>query len=127
MTDILAVTPPGAAPGGHYSPGVIHGGLVYVSGQLPFPPGDTERRLGSVAEQAEQALRNVEGVLNAAGTSLSRVIQMTIYISDGDDWGEVNEVYSRILGDHRPARAVVPVNPLHFGAAIEIQAVAAAD
>ena len=125
MSKIEAVQPAGAPPGGHYSPGIVHSGVVYVSGQLPFVPGDTERRLGSVAEQAEQALRNVESVLQAAGTSLDRVLQMTIYISDGDDWGTVNEVYSRVLGDHRPARAVVPVSPLHYGAAIEIQAIAA--
>lgn len=125
MSEIQPVTPPGAAPGGHYSPGIVHGGLIYVSGQLPLVPGDTERRLGTVAEQVEQALRNVESVLVAAGSTLDRVLQMTIYISDGDDWGMVNEVYSRVLGSHRPARAIVPVSPLHFGAAIEIQAIAA--
>lgn len=124
MSEIQPVTPPGAAPGGHYSPGIVHGGLVYVSGQLPLVPGDTERRLGTVSEQAEQALRNVESVLVAAGSTLDRVLQMTIYISDGDDWGVVNEVYARILGSHRPTRAIVPVSPLHFGAAIEIQAIA---
>ena len=125
MSEIQPVTPPGAAPGGHYSPGIVHGGLIYVSGQLPLVPGDTERRLGTVAEQVEQALRNFESVLVAAGSTLDRVLQMTIYISDGDDWGMVNEVYSRVLGSHRPARAIVPVSPLHFGAAIEIQAIAA--
>lgn len=125
MSEIRLVTPPGAAPGGHYSPGVVYNGLAYVSGQLPFTPGDSERRLGTVAEQAEVALRNVESVLQACGSELSKLIQVTIYISDGDDWGTVNEVYSRILGDHRPARAVVPVSPLHFGAAIEIQAIGA--
>jgi len=95
-----------------------------VSGQLPFRPGDGTRSLGNVAEQTEQALRNVEAVLVAAGSSLGRTIQMTIYVSDGDDWPTVNEVYGRVLGEHRPARAVVPVNDLHFGAAIEIQAIA---
>ncbi len=126
MSDIRTVTPPGAPPGGHYSPGVVYGGLVYVSGQLPFRPGDADRTLGTVAEQAEQALRNVESVLRAAGSALDRVLQMTIYLSDGDDWGTVNQVYARMLGEHRPARAVVPVSELHFGAAIEIQAIAAA-
>lgn len=96
-----------------------------MSGQLPFAPGDTERTLGDVAEQTEQALRNVESVLVEAGSRLERVIQMTIYVSDGDDWATVNEVYGRVMGGHRPARAVVPVNPLHYGAAIEIQAIAA--
>lgn len=125
MSEIRPVSPPGAPPGGHYSPGVVHAGLVYVSGQLPFAPGDTERTLGDIAEQTEQALRNVESVLLEAGSSLDRVVQMTIYVSDGDDWATVNEVYGRVMGSHRPARAVVPVNPLHYGAAIEIQAIAA--
>ena len=113
------------AAGGHYSQGIRHQGVVYVSGQLPFAPGDSSRSLGSVAEQTEQALRNVEAILEAGGSGLDRVVQMTIYISDGDDWGTVNEVYARVLGDHRPARAVVPVAPLHYGAAIEIQAIGA--
>jgi len=125
MSQIRPVQPSGAPPGGHYSPGVVHGGLVYVSGQLPFRPGDANRALGNVTEQTEQALRNVESVLVAAGSSLDRTIQMTIYVSDGEHWSDVNEAYARILGDHRPARAVVPVNELHYGAAIEIQAIAA--
>ena len=125
MTQIHPVQPPGAPPGGHYSPGVVHGGLIYVSGQLPFAPGDTSRTLGSVAEQTEQALRNVEAVLVASGSALNRTIQMTIYVSGGEHWSAVNETYARVLGEHRPARAVVPVNELHYGAAIEIQAIAA--
>ncbi len=126
MSPIVPVqTHEAPAAGGHYSQGIVHGGLVYVSGQLPFRPGDANRVLGSVADQAEQALNNVAAILEAGGSSLARTLQVTIYISDGDDWGTVNEVYTRMLGDHRPARAVVPVSPLHFGAAIEIQAIGA--
>lgn len=126
MSEISYVRTDGApAAGGHYSQGVVHGGRVYVSGQLPFVPGSSDRTFGSVSEQTEQALRNVEAILEAAGSGLDRVLQMTIYISNGDDWGTVNEVYARVLGEHRPARAVVPVSPLHFGAAIEIQAIGA--
>ncbi|MEZ4417039.1 MAG: Rid family detoxifying hydrolase [Gemmatimonadota bacterium] len=126
MSAIRSVTTDRApAAGGHYSQGIVYGGLVYVSGQLPFRPGDPTRALGTVAEQAEQALRNVEAILEAGGSSLSRTVQMTIYISNGDDWATVNDVYTRMLGEHRPARAVVPVAPLHYGAAIEIQAIGA--
>lgn len=126
MSAIRPVTTDRApAAGGHYSQGIVHGDVVYVSGQLPFRPGDATRTLGTVAEQAEQALRNVQAILDAAGSGLDRVLQMTIYISNGDDWGTVNEVYTRVMGDHRPARAVVPVSPLHYGAAIEIQAIGA--
>ena len=113
-------------PAGHYSPGISHAGLVFVSGQLPMKPGAKEHVVGSIEEQTEQCLRNVEGVLKAAGSSLDRVLQMTIYIADGDLWGPVNATYARVMGEHRPARAVVPVKTLHFGYQIEIQAIAAA-
>jgi len=81
---------------------------------------------GDIETQTELALKNVEAVLNAAGSDLSRVLQMTIYISDIELWGKVNAVYARMMGDHRPARAIVPVKDLHFGTQIEIQAIALA-
>ena len=81
---------------------------------------------GAIEEQTELALRNVEHVLKAAGSDLTRVLQMTIYISDIELWGKVNEVYARVMGDHRPARAIVPVKDLHFDTKIEIQAIALA-
>jgi len=65
-------------------------------------------------------------VLRAAGSSLDRIVQMTVYIPDGELWGAVNTVYARVMGSHRPTRAIVPVSPLHYGALIEIQAVALA-
>ena len=117
--------PGAAAPSGHYSPGIVHGGLVFVSGQLPIVPGQTEHRIGTIEEQTEQCLRNVERVLAAAGSSLNQCVQMTVYLSDGDLWGRVNAVYATILGSHRPARAVVPVKDLHYGYQIEIQAIGA--
>ncbi|MBM4194172.1 MAG: RidA family protein [Gemmatimonadetes bacterium] len=114
-------------PLGHYSPGVRHGGFIFVSGQLPMVPGATSHTIGTIEEQTEQALRNVESVLVAAGSSLDKVVQMTVYISDGDLWGRVNAVYAKVMGEHRPARAVVPVKELHYGYQIEIQAIAAGD
>jgi len=80
---------------------------------------------GDIETQTELALRNVEAVLHAAGSDLSRVIQFTIYVSDIELWGAVNKKYAEILGDHRPARAVIPVKDLHFDTKIEIQAIAA--
>jgi 2-iminobutanoate/2-iminopropanoate deaminase len=127
MTLITSVQPPGmATPQGHYSPGIIAGGFVFVSGQLPMDPATGQVVPGGIEAQTERALRNVELVLVAAGASLDRVLQMTIYISDGDKWGAVNATYAKVMGAHRPARAVVPVSPLHYGALIEIQAIAAA-
>jgi len=120
----LVLTPNAPAPGGHYSQAVVHNGLVYVSGQLPIDPKTGEKKLGSIEEQTEQTLNNVRAILQAAGGDLNRVLKMTIYISEISLWGKVNEVYARVMGDHRPARAVVPVKDLHHGFQIEIEAIA---
>ena len=115
-----------AVPKGHYTPGYVANGFVFVSGQLPFDPA-TGVIVGTTAEeQTERTLRNVELILHAAGSSLDRVVQMTIYIPDGELWGAINTVYARIMGSHRPSRAIVPVWPLHYGALVEIQAIALA-
>jgi len=112
-------------PAGHYSPGVVHNGLVYVSGQLPMDMKTREPFAGDIETQTELALRNVEAVLHEAGSDLDQVVQMTIYVSDIELWGKVNETYARVMGDHRPARAVIPVKDLHFDTKIEIAAIAA--
>jgi 2-iminobutanoate/2-iminopropanoate deaminase len=112
-------------PKGHYSPGFEHNGLVFVSGQLPMDLKTRVPFTGSVEEQTELALRNVEHVLEAAGTDLNHVLQMTIYVSDMEMWDAVNKTYARVMGDHRPARAMIPVKDLHFDTKIEIQAIAA--
>ena len=111
-------------PKGHYSPGIEHNGLIFVSGQLPMSLDTREPFTGDIGEQTELALRNVEAVLKEAGSDLRHVLQMTIYVSDMELWGAVNEAYSRVMGDHRPARAIVPVKDLHFDTKIEIQAIA---
>lgn len=112
-------------PKGHYSPAVEHNGLIFVSGQLPMNHVTGEVETGTIELQTEIALRNVERILQAAGSDLNHVLQFTIYVSEMDDWAAVNEVYKRILGEHKPSRAIVPVKDLHFGTKIEIQAIAA--
>jgi 2-iminobutanoate/2-iminopropanoate deaminase len=126
MATIRPIQTPGTArPLGHYSQAVVHGGLVFVSGQLPADLETGVVRLGSVEEQAELALSNLSRILDAAGSGLDRTLQVTIYLSSIEYWPVVNAVYARMLGDHRPARAVVPVSTLHYGTAVEIQAIAA--
>ncbi|MEK6284807.1 MAG: Rid family detoxifying hydrolase [Acidobacteriota bacterium] len=126
--DISTVSTPNApAAGGHYSQAVVYNGLVFVAGQLPIDPLTGERLTGSIEQQTEQCLKNIDEILKAAGSRLSRVLKMTVYISDIDLWSAVNTVYARMMGDHRPARAVVPVKDLHYGFKIEIEAVAATD
>ena len=112
-------------PKGHYSPGVVHNGVVFVSGQLPMNHQTGEVETGAIELQTEIALRNVEAILLEANSGLNHVLQMTIYLSEMEHWEKVNEVYKRILGEHKPARAIVPVKDLHFGTKIEIQAIAA--
>ena len=113
------------AAGGHYSQAVVHNGLVFVSGQLSIDPQTGEKKLGSIEEQTEQVLKNVEAILKAANSDFSRVLKMTVYVADIELWAAVNEVYARVLGEHRPARAVIPTGKLHYGFLIEIDAIAA--
>jgi 2-iminobutanoate/2-iminopropanoate deaminase len=112
-------------PAGHYSQAVVHNGVVYVAGQLGIDPANPKAGPGSIEAQTEQTLKNIQAILQAAGSGLPHVLQMTIYVSDIDLWGKVNEVYTRVMGDHRPARAVVPVKELHYGYQLEVQAIAA--
>jgi 2-iminobutanoate/2-iminopropanoate deaminase len=118
-------TPDAPQPAGHYAQAIVHDGLIYVSGQLPIEPMTGQRRLGSIEEQTEQALKNLSAILVAAGSDMAHVLKTTVYVSDIALWDRVNAVYARFFGDHRPARAVVPTRNLHFGFQIEIEAVAA--
>jgi 2-iminobutanoate/2-iminopropanoate deaminase len=120
-------TPLAPIPAGHYSQAMVHNGCVYVAGQLPIVPGQKEHQVGSIEEQTAQVFANVREVLRAAGSDLSRMLQVTVYVSDMELWGRFNAAYATIMGDHRPARAVVPVNALHYGYQIEVQVIAAVD
>ena len=126
MSDIRYIQTPNAPPpAGHYSQATVHDGVVYVAGQLAIDPATGERKLGSIEEQTERTLRNVGAILEAAGSDFSRVLKMTVYVADMELWGAVNTVYERMLGAHRPARAIVPTKALHHGFLIEIDAIAA--
>ncbi|MFN2512501.1 MAG: RidA family protein [Pyrinomonadaceae bacterium] len=114
-------------PAGHYSQAVVYNGLVFVAGQLAIDPHSGERKLGSIEEQTEQALKNISEILKAAGSDLKLVLKMTVFVTNIGLWERVNEVYSRVMGDHRPARAVIPTRDLHHGFLIEIEAIAATD
>jgi 2-iminobutanoate/2-iminopropanoate deaminase len=115
-----------ARPAGHYSQGVKAEGLVFVSGQLAVDQDGVKHNEASIEKQTEVALSNVERILEAAGCTLQDLVSVTIYITDIAHWAAVNAVYSQRLGHHKPARAIVPVSPLHFGFLIEIQGIARA-
>jgi len=109
---------------GHYSPGILSNGMLYISGQLSRDPDTGEAVSGGAREHAALALANMERVLHEAGLTKENVVQCRIYLSDIDMWDEVNEVYSLFFAEHKPSRCVVPCGKLHFGCLVEIEAVA---
>lgn len=113
-----------AANKGHYSPGMVAGGMVFVSGQLPVNYETGELAKGGIGEQTETALKNLEQVLRAAGAARENVVFCRVYIPDVSLWDEANRVYAEFFGSHKPGRVVVPTGELHFGALVEIEAVA---
>lgn len=126
MAGFVPVHPKNAPrPAGHYTPGLVYNGLVFVSGQGPEDPRTGQFAGTTIEVQTEQALRNVEAILQAAGSGLDRVLQMTIYLTDIGLWPGMNAAYSRVMGSHKPTRAAVPVRDMNPGMLIEIQAIAA--
>ncbi len=113
------------SPGRHYAQGVSHGGFLFVSGQLPIDPKTGEKKTGAIEQQPRQVLENVLAVVVASGGDKSHIVKTTVYVSDIELWGRVNEVYAELFGLYRPARAIVLVKELHHGFQIEIEAVAA--
>ncbi len=120
-------TPEAPIPAGHYSQAVVHGGLVYVAGQIPKDPVTGAIESGPVEAQTRLVLRSLEAILLAAGSSLDRVLQTTVYVADMALWDAVNRTYAEVFGTHRPARAIVPAPGLHHGILVEIDAVAAVE
>lgn len=125
-SDRRAINAP-AAPAaiGPYVHAVAARGLAFVSGQVPLDPSTGELVGTTPAEQAEQALRNLQAVVEAAGATLADVVRTTVYMTDLGAFAEVNEVYARFFGDHPPARAAIGVAALPVGAQVEVDAIVA--
>lgn len=113
-----------APPGGHYSHACCGAGMVFISGQLPIAP-DGERLVHAAFElQAAQVLANVQAALLAAGSQIDKLVQVRVYIDDMVNWPAFDKLYCTWAGSSRPARAVVPTGPLHFGFKVEMEGVA---
>lgn len=126
-SDITMANPPGmATPGGHYSHAVTGNGFVFISGQLPIAADGSKLNQAPFEQQAQQVLDNVATALAGAGSSVERLVQVRVYVTDIASWPAFNAIYAKWIGASRPARAVVPVPELHFGFKIEIEAVALA-
>ena len=126
MTDrVQPVTSPSLpTPVGPYSPGMIFGQLVFVSGQAGRDPA-TGKLGPDVTAQTEQALKNIAAILEAAGSSLQHVLRCGVFLVDMKEFPKMNEVYARAFGAHRPARTTVEVSGLPGdGLLVEIDAVA---
>jgi 2-iminobutanoate/2-iminopropanoate deaminase len=112
-------------PIGPYAQGVISGGLLFISGQIPLDPESRELVKGDIAEQTEQVLKNIFAILREAKAGPENVVKTTIYLRDLGHFARVNEVYERYFAADRPARSTVQVSGLPAGAEIEIDAIAA--
>ncbi len=109
---------------GHYTPGIISNGMLYISGQLSIDPDTRNVPDGGIEAHAKLALANIDRVLKEAGLSRNDIVQCRVYVTDIDQWDIVNQVYAEFFGEHKPVRVVIPVGKLHFGCLVEIEATA---
>ena len=121
----IVSVPAAPRPKGPYSPAVAFERLLFVAGQGANVP-ETDRLAGSdIATQTEQTLKNVETILLAGGSSLQHVLRCNVYLVDMKDFAEMNVVYARMFGEHRPARTTVQVSALPMpGLRVEIDCIA---
>lgn len=118
-----------AAPAavGAYSQATTDGNVVFTAGQLPMTPDGDLLDDESVAAQTEQSLSNIEAILAEEGLEMSDVLKVTVFLDDIEDFDEMNETYSEFFDEEPPARSAVEVGKVPKGAAVEIEAIAAAE
>jgi 2-iminobutanoate/2-iminopropanoate deaminase len=115
---------PAPFQGAPYSQAIVSGGLVFVSGQLSLRPDHAAIVGETIQEQTEQVFANLRAILEAAGSSLDKLVKTTVYLVDLNDFQGMNDVYARHVGDKPPARATVEISALPSGAKVEIEAIA---
>ena len=118
-----------AAPGaiGPYSQGIIAGNLVFCSGQVPLDPATGQLVSGTIEEETQRVMENISAVLEAAGTSLARVVKTTIFLADMNDFAAVNAAYGAYFPQDPPARSTIQVARLPRDVRVEIEAIALLD
>ncbi len=117
-------TPNAPAAIGAYSQAIVLNGMLYASGQLGINPATGDLAGEDFASQAEQSLKNVAAILEAAGTDFSKVVKVTVFMSDMANFGALNEAYARYFVQPYPARSAVAVKTLPKNALVEIEVVA---
>jgi 2-iminobutanoate/2-iminopropanoate deaminase len=118
-------TPQAPKPIGPYSQGVISGGLLFVSGQIPIDPKKDDLVEGDIKAQTEQVMKNIMAILKEAKMGPENVVKTTVFLLDLKEFPLMNEVYERYLGKEPPARSTVQVTALPRGVRVEIDAIAA--
>ncbi len=119
------VTDKAPAAFGPFSQAIAANGMVFTSGALPIAPETGTLVDGGIEKQTHQTLKNLQAVVEAAGTSMENIVQVVIYLTDMKDFNKMNGVYASYFDEHLPARATVGVAALAKGALVEIQAIAA--
>ena len=109
---------------GPYSQAIRIGEFLYTSGQIALNPVNMEMMNGTIEEETEWVLKNVEAILKADGMSLAHVVKTTVYLTDLGEFARMNQVYEKFFGETKPARACVQVAALPKGAKVEIDAIA---
>ena len=122
-TVIRTEAAPAPFQGAPYNQAIVAGELVFVAGQLGLAPGETAVE-GDIGRQTEQALANLAAILEAAGSSMDKLVKTSVFLADLDDFQGMNEVYASRVGDRPPARSTFQVAKLPSGALVEIEAVA---
>ena len=124
---IVVNAPMAPKPIGPYSVGIVHGDLVFTSGMLGLDPQTMEFVPGGVEAETRQALNNLKAIVEAAGSSMGKVLKTTVFLRDMADFSKMNAVYGEFFTSEPPARSTVEVAGLPRGGAVEIEAVAALD
>lgn len=126
MSKVVVSTPDAPEAVGPYSQAIAAAGLIFCSGQIPLDPSSGELVGGSIADQTRRCMQNLSAVLEAAGSSLEKVVKVTVFLADIADYAEFNEAYSAFVGQEPPARAAFSVSGLPKGANVEVECVALA-
>ncbi len=109
---------------GPYSQAIVTGGLLFVSGQIPLDPATGAMVEGGIEAQTTRVLDNLKAIVEAAGTTFANAVKTTVYITDINDFGKVNEIYAGYFTENPPARVCVEVSNLPKGALVEIDLIA---
>jgi len=112
------------AAAGPYSHAIVAGGFVFTAGQAGLDPETRTLVAGGIQEQTRQALRNIQSILEAAGSSMANVVKTTVFLANMDDFAAMNKVYAEFFPTNPPARTTVQAARIPLGALVEIEAVA---